>query len=94
MQRSTDCQKNVDGNGQSRKIAILFKSLYTSSFYNRLGQFFRLLKANSRYPHNFANFYKMFCAITFFVGKSMTVKVYIFGKEITRRIYLWPQILP
>ena len=24
----------------------------------------------------------------------MLVKVYIFGKEINRRIYLWPQILP
>ena len=26
--------------------------------------------------------------------RVMSVKVYIFGKEITRKIYLWPWILP
>ena len=26
--------------------------------------------------------------------RVMSIKVYIFGKEINRRIYLWPRILP
>ena len=37
---------------------------------------------------------KCFFAIFFLWVRVMSVKVYSFGKQITRRIYLWPRILP
>ena len=42
----------------------------------------------------FCQFFKNILCHNFLLVRVMSVKVYIFGKEIMRRIYVWPRIFP